>query len=185
MELYSDTYYIERTLAGDTGCFACLLDRYSRPVHSLILKMVRNREDAEELAQDVFLKVFRHLSSFKADCSFSTWIYRIAYNTAISELRRKKQEFVAIDESQINNVSEEEVSNLLGSTSATEQLDKLEAALAQLPPDERALIMLFYMKEKSVDELTVITGLGASNVKVKLHRIRKKLFVLIKGMEEH
>lgn len=185
MELYSDAYYIERTLAGDTGCFACLLDRYSRPVHSLILKMVRNREDAEELAQDVFLKVFRHLSSFKADCSFSTWIYRIAYNTAISELRRKKLEFVAIDESQINNVSEEEVSNLLGHTSTTGQLDKLEAALAQLPPDERALIMLFYMKEKSVDELTVITGLGASNVKVKLHRIRKKLFVLIKGMEEH
>lgn len=183
MELYSDAYYIERTLAGDSGCFACLLDRYSRPVHSLILKMVRNREDAEELAQDVFIKVFRNLPSFKADSSFSTWIYRIAYNTAISELRRKKQEFVAIDESQINNVSEEEVSELLGRTSATEQLDKLEVALSQLPPDERALIMLFYMKEKSVEELTVITGLSASNVKVKLHRIRKKLFVLIKGME--
>lgn len=128
MELYSDAYYIERTLAGDTGCFACLLDRYSRPVHSLIFKMVGNREDAEELAQDVFMKVFRNLSSFKADSSFSTWIYRIAYNTAISELRKKKQEFVAIEESQINNVSEEEVSNLLGRTSSTEQLDKLEAA---------------------------------------------------------
>lgn len=184
MELYSDAYYIERTLAGDTGCFACLLDRYSRPVHSLILKMVRNREDAEELAQDVFLKVFRYLSSFKGDCSFSTWIYRITYNTAISELRKKKQEFVAIDEAQINNVSEEEVSELLGRTPANEQVDKLEVALANLPPDERALIMLFYWKGKSVDDLTVITGLSVSNVKVKLHRIRKKLFVLIKGMEE-
>lgn len=184
MELYSDAYYIERTLAGDTGCFACLLDRYSRPVHSLIFKMVRNREDAEELAQDVFMKVFRNLSSFKADSSFSTWIYRIAYNTAISELRKKKLEFVAIEESQINNVSEEEVSNLLGRTSSTEQVDKLEAALAQLPPDERALILLFYMKEKTIDELTVITGLSQSNAKVKLHRIRKKLFVLLKGMEE-
>ena len=61
----------------------------------------------------------------------------------------------------------------------------MEAALEQLPPDERALILLFYMKEKTVDELTVITGLGASNIKVKLHRIRKKLFVLIKGMEEN
>ena len=147
--------------------------------------MVHSKEDAEELAQDVFMKVFRNLSSFKGDCSFSTWIYRIAYNTAISELRRKRQEFVAIEESQISNVSEEEVSELLGRTSTTEQLDKLEAALGQLPPDERALILLFYMKEKTVDELTVITGLGASNIKVKLHRIRKKLFVLIKGMEEN
>ena len=125
------------------------------------------------------------MSSFKGDCSFSTWIYRIAYNTAISELRRKRQEFVAIEESQISNVSEEEVSEMLRRSSTTEQLDKLEAALEQLPPDERALILLFYMKEKTVDELTVITGLGASNIKVKLHRIRKKLFVLIKGMEEN
>ncbi|WP_075559012.1 RNA polymerase sigma factor [Parabacteroides timonensis] len=184
MELYSDAYYIERVAAGDTGCFACLLDRYSRPVHSLILKMVRNKEDAEELAQDVFMKVFRNLPSFKADCSFSTWIYRIAYNTAISELRRKKQEFVAIEESQIENVSEEEVSILLGRTSENDQVEKLEHALTLLPPEERAMIMLFYMKQKSIEELTVITGLGASNVKVKLHRIRKKLFVLIKGMED-
>ena len=64
MELYTDTYYIQRIQAGDTACFACLLDKYSRPVHSLILKVVRNREDAEELAQDVFMKVFKHLSSF-------------------------------------------------------------------------------------------------------------------------
>ena len=69
MELYTDTYYIQRIQAGDTACFACLLDKYSRPVHSLILKVVRNREDAEELAQDVFMKVFKHLSSFKGECS--------------------------------------------------------------------------------------------------------------------
>ena len=182
--MYSDAYYIERVQAGDTGCFACLLDRYSRPVHSLILKMVHSKEDAEELAQDVFMKVFRNLPSFKADCSFSTWIYRIAYNTAISELRRKKQEFIAIEESQIENVSEEEVSILLGRTSENDQVEKLEHTLTLLPPEERAMIMLFYMKQKSIEELTVITGLSASNVKVKLHRIRKKLFVLIKGMED-
>ncbi|MBC8602900.1 sigma-70 family RNA polymerase sigma factor [Parabacteroides acidifaciens] len=140
MELYTDTYYIKRIQAGDTACFACLLDKYSRPVHSLILKVVRSREDAEELAQDVFMKVFKHLSSFKGECSFSTWIYRIAYNTAISETRKKKHEFLAIEDTIINNVSEEEVAT--------------------------------------------ITGFTPSNVKVKLHRIRKKLFVVLKGMEE-
>ena len=184
MELYTDTYYIERIQAGDTACFACLLDKYSRQVFSLIVKVVGNREDAEELAQDVFVKVYRNLSSFKGDSSFSTWIYRIAYNTAISETRRKKHEFLAIEESVINNVSEEEVAHALGRSDNSEQMNRLDAALAQLPPDERGIILLFYMKEKTVDEVADITGLSASNVKVKLHRIRKKLFVILKGMEE-
>ena len=177
MELYTDTYYIQRIQAGDTACFACLLDKYSRPVHSLILKVVRNREDAEELAQDVFMKVFKHLSSFKGECSFSTWIYRIAYNTAISETRKKRHEFLAIEESVINNVSEQEVAEALDRTDSSDQIQMLDAALAQLPPDERAIILLFYMKEKTIDEVATITGLTASNIKVKLHRIRKKLFL--------
>lgn len=176
--------YIQRIQAGDTACFACLLDKYSRPVHSLILKVVRNREDAEELAQDVFMKVFKNLSSFKGECSFSTWIYRIAYNTAISETRKKKHEFLAIEESVINNVSEQDVVEALGRTDDSDRIQMLDAALAQLPPDERAIILLFYMKEKTIDEVATITGLTSSNIKVKLHRIRKKLFVVLKGMEE-
>lgn len=184
MELYTDTYYIQRIQAGDTACFACLLDRYSQPVYSLIVKLVGNREDAEELTQDVFMKVFKHLSSFKGECRFSTWIYRIAYNTAISETRKKRHEFLSIEESLINNVSEEEVAASLGRSDNSEQLDRLDAALAQLPPDERAIILLFYMKEKTIDEVADISGLTPANVKVKLHRIRKKLFVLLKGMED-
>lgn len=184
MELYTDTYYIQRIQAGDVASFACLLDKYSRPVHSLILKVVRNREDAEELAQDVFMKVFKNLSSFKGDCSFSTWIYRIAYNTAISATRKKKHEFLAIEETVISNVSEEEVAEALGRTDSSSQVERLDAALALLPPDERAIILLFYMKEKTIEEVAAITGLTSSNVKVKLHRIRKKLFVVLKGMEE-
>ena len=139
---------------------------------------------AEELAQDVFMKVFKHLSSFKGECSFSTWIYRIAYNTAISETRKKRHEFLAIEESVINNVSEQEVAEALDRTDSSDQIQMLDAALAQLPPDERAIILLFYMKEKTIDEVATITGLTASNIKVKLHRIRKKLFFVLKGMEE-
>lgn len=185
MELYTDTYYIKRIQAGDTASFACLLNKYSRPVHSLILKVVRNKEDAEELAQDVFIKVFRHLSSFKGDCSFSTWIYRIAYNTAISEVRKKKYEFLAIEETQIENVSEEEMAEVLGQTNVNFLLDKLDNALALLSPDERGVILLFYMQEKKMEEIALITELSVSNIKTKLHRIRKKLFVILKKMEEN
>lgn len=184
MELYSDTYYIRRIQAGDTACFACLLDRYGRPIHSLILKIVRSPEDAEELAQDTFVKAFKHLASFKGDCGFSTWIYRIAYNTAISAVRKKRYEYLPAEETMLDNVSEEEVADMWGQTSQEGKLQRLDKALEQLPPDERALILLFYWKEKTIRELAEITGLTASNIKVKLHRIRKKLFVILKEMED-
>jgi len=184
MELYTDIYYVQRIQEGDTACFACLLDKYSQQVHSLIFKVVRNHEDAEELAQDVFMKVFKNLSSFKGDSSFSTWIYRIAYNTAISETRKKKYEYLAIEESQINNASEKDIAEAFGHSDASEQINKLEKALELLPPDERAIILLFYMEGKSTEELATITGLSLSNVKTKLFRIRKKLFVLLSGMED-
>lgn len=183
MELYSDTYYIKRIQDGDTASFACLLDRYSRPVYSLILKIVRNKEDAEELAQDVFVKVFKHLGKFKGDSSFSTWIYKIAYNTAISETRKRKHEYLAIEEYVIDNVSEEEVAEALGYDSPTEQIEKLDAALERLLPDERGIILFFYKESKSIEEIASITGFTVTNVKTKLHRIRKKLFVILNEME--
>lgn len=184
MESYSDTYYIQQTLEGKIESFAPLINKYGPQIHSLILRIVGNREDAEELAQDTFMKTFRHLSSFKGDCSFSTWIYRIAYNTAISHTRKRKQELLAIEETLLSNLSEEEVSEAMGHTDSSQQVQRLERAIRLLPPDERAIILLFYQKEKTIDEVTHITGLTVSNIKTKLHRIRKKLFVLIKSMEE-
>ncbi|GHV51663.1 DNA-directed RNA polymerase sigma-70 factor [Bacteroidia bacterium] len=184
MELYSDIYYIERIQAGDISCYACLVDRYSRKVHSLIFKLVRNREDTEELAQDVFMKVFKHIGSFKGDSSFSTWLYKIAYNTAISETRKKKWEYLAIEEAQIENVSEERIAETMGRSGENEQVKKLEMALVKLPPDERGLILLFYMEDKSIDDIAQITSLSSSNVKTRLHRIRKKLFVILNEMED-
>ncbi|MDR3142438.1 MAG: sigma-70 family RNA polymerase sigma factor [Tannerellaceae bacterium] len=180
MESYSDTYYIKRIQEGDTTAYTCILDKYSRQVYSLAFKVVRNKEDAEELAQDVFLKAFKHLNGFKGDSSFSTWIYRIAYNTAISYTRKKRQEWLAIDEAMIANVAEEEVAGALEQTDSDRQMEILDKALAQLPPDERALILFFYTEGKSIDEIASITAFSVSNVKTKLHRIRKKLFVLIK-----
>jgi RNA polymerase sigma-70 factor (ECF subfamily) len=185
MEPVADTYYIERVQAGETECFAFLLKRYSRPVYSLIVKMVGNREDAEELTQDVFLKAYRSLSSFQGNSRFSTWLYRIACNTAVSATRKARHEWPAIEESLIGNVAEEDVSEALAQASKEEQLTRLEAALAQLPPDERALILLFYMQAKTVEEIAAVTGLTASNVKTRLHRIRKKMFVLMNIMEQN
>lgn len=184
MAIYDDAYYIKRVLAGETDCFACLVDRYGRAVFSLIVKIIGSREDAEELCQDVFVKVFRSLSSFKGNSSFSTWAYRIAYNTAISQTRYRKTEFLSIEEEQIANVSEEEVAEVFGRSGNEEMLIRLDEAMEKLSHEERALILLFYMQEKTVEDVAVISGLSASNVKTRLHRIRKKLFVLLKNERE-
>ena len=175
----TDAYYIEQIREGKTECFAILLDRYSRSVFSMIVKIAGNREDAEELTQDVFIKVFRSLSSFQGNSLFSTWLYRIAYNVAVSATRKKKHDLLAIEESMIENVSEGESSDEVEMLEKEEQLIRLERALEQLLPDERALVTLFYMQEKQVDEIVTITGLSASNVKTKLHRIRKKMLLLM------
>ncbi|MDR2232719.1 MAG: RNA polymerase sigma factor [Tannerella sp.] len=177
MNIQTDAYYIAKIQGGETACFAVLLERYSQPVFSLIVKIVGNREDAEELTQDVFLKVFRSLPSFQGNSQFSTWLYRIAYNTAISATRKQRHEWVAIEESMLENVSEDEVNGELEQLEKEEQLRKLERAVEQLLPDERALVSLFYMQEKSIDEIMTITGLSNSNVKTKLHRVRKKLYL--------
>jgi RNA polymerase sigma-70 factor (ECF subfamily) len=184
MESFSDTYYVRQIQAGDTAGFGCLLDRYSRPVHSLIFKLVRNKEDAEELTQDVFMKVFRSLATFKGECSFSTWIYKIAYHTAISEIRKRKYEFLAIDEALIANVSEDKLAGTFATDDENEAISRLNQALAKLSPDEQAIILLYYTEEKSVEEIASITGISLSNVKIRLYRIRKKLLVLLSQTKE-
>ncbi|MDR1601170.1 MAG: sigma-70 family RNA polymerase sigma factor [Tannerella sp.] len=177
MESVTDGYCIEKILAGRTEYFSVLMKKYSQPVFSLIVKMAGNREDAEELTQDVFLKVFRSLSTFRGNSSFSTWLYRIAYNTAISAMRKPKPEWLPFEE--IADTADEDAEDEVAGLDSNIQLDRLQKALQQLPPDDRALLMLFYTHEKTVDEISIITRLSRPNVKTKLHRIRKKLLLLM------
>ena len=162
---YDEAHIIQDVLEGKTSRYEYFLDKYGQQVFTLIVRIVVSQEDAEELTQDTFLKAFRHLSSFKAESNFSTWIYRIAYNTAISAVRKKKYDLFDMDDT-LNDESEE-------------QIAKLNKAMKKLDADERAVITLFYMEDKPVSEIALILGMTESNTKVKLHRIRKKLYVLI------
>jgi len=168
-----EQHKIERILAGKTEEFAYFLDTYGQQVFTLIVRMTGSESDAEELTQDTFLKAFQHLSSFNGKSQFSTWIYRIAYNTALTALRKKNIELTA-DEKLWNTISDTETDDLLDETSEN-QIEKLREALDRLPADERALITFFYEEEKNISEIAVITGQTEGNVKVKLYRLRKKL----------
>ena len=185
MERMSDASYIEKVLNGETDCFARLLERYGKQVFSLIVRIVGNREDAEELTQDVFVKVYGSLAQFRGESCFSTWIYRIAYNMAISAIRKIKMDCVPIDEILLSEASDEPGDDFFEDSDAGIRFDYLNRALKQLAPNERAMILLFYKENKTMKEIAVITGLTETNVKTKIFRIRKKLFVLINGMKEN
>lgn len=177
-----EAHIIKEILNGKTELYEYFLGRYGQQVFVLVDRIVSCQEDAEELTQDVFLKAFQQLSSFKAESSFSTWIYRIATNIAISAVRKKRNDVLRLDDSVFANLSDTQVDEALEDESE-EQMERLQQAMNQLEADERALITLYYLEEKPLAEVAFILGMTEGNAKVKLHRIRKKLYVLIKNQE--
>ncbi|MFN8258207.1 MAG: sigma-70 family RNA polymerase sigma factor [Bacteroidales bacterium] len=170
---------IEQVKQGDLLAFRLLVDKYKTMAFHIALQVVRNTEDAEEIAQDAFLKSYQSISKFKGESKFSTWLYKIVYNLAISKTRKKRIEISNIDETEISDfeiaAAYEEYSHL----EKEERILQLDQAIKKLKEDESLIISLFYINENSVEEISEITNLGISNVKVKLHRARKKLFQLL------
>ena len=176
----ADETIIRQVLNGNRNAYALLVDKYKDRVFSLALGIVHNRELAEEIAQDAFVKAFSSLRKFRKEAGFSTWIYRITYNTAISETRKSKYLSNPIEERFENIVSQHE-------DAMTEELEEKEAkhkliekAITELVPEEKLMLTLYYYEENSVDQISKTTGLTVSNVKVKLFRLRNKL----KGIAE-
>jgi len=182
MKIRDDNDYIGRVLSGDVSAYASLVAKHKNLVFSIVLKIVNNREDAEEISQDVFLKAYQSLSTFERKSKFSTWLYRIAYNAAISKTRKKRVEMVAIEETVITNYSTDEVGRNMNELEENDRQLILEKALKRLPEEDNLLITLFYKNENSIEDISDITGLSVSNVKVRLHRIRKKLYEEMNGL---
>ncbi len=176
MNKVQEQTYIEQTLQGNHAAYAALVNAHKDHVFTLLLRIVLQRETAEELAQDVFLKAYQHLPSFNRQAKLSTWLYRIAYNTAISHVRKRKHPVCELEEKILRTDDE-------GNEYAKKEqlLNALTGAVAQLPPEEAALITLFYMEDKPMNDICTITGLSLSNVKTKIHRIRTKLRNQLEG----
>ncbi len=177
MAFKDDSFYIEEVLKGNSNAYAPLVEKHKGMVYTICFKIVRKAEEAEELAQDTFLKAYDKLDKFRGEAKFSTWLYRIAYNAAISMTRKRRLEVHALDDFVISNYSEDDARENLDLVDAEEQQKMLQTALRTLSDDDYLIINLFYLKELSVNDISSITGLSAANVKVKLHRIRKKLYV--------
>lgn len=170
----ADETTIDKVLNGDRNAYALLVDKYKDRVFSLVVGIVRNREVAEELAQDVFVKVYTSLKKFRKESSFSSWLYRIAYNTAISETRKKKYKVQPYEE-YLDKTTLWQLDEADFVETNEERHQLLERALKTIAPEEKLILMLYYFEEKSVDEISRAAGLSRSNVKVKLFRLRNKL----------
>jgi RNA polymerase sigma factor (sigma-70 family) len=176
-----DIQLISHILSGDTRSYSVLIDRHKDMAYTIAYRLLNNREDAEEVVQDAFVKVYRSLSGFRKDSKFSTWLFRIVYNTAISKKRLKKPGFRSLEEMTLlkDNDPWEAESNVDDDRGFI-----LEKAMQQLPEEDNVLLTLFYIHESSVEEIHGITGLSKSNIKVKLFRARKKLQELTRLIPE-
>ncbi len=172
----NDNELISKVLSGDQQAYAGLVSRYQSYVFTLALRMVKSREDAEEVAQDSFIKAYKYLADFKGASKFSTWLYTIVNNTAISFLRKKKVEIHSLDNEKVFEVADSKESGM--GANMIEQKSKMamvNEAIAMLNPDDAQIITLFYKAEQSLEETAQILGIEINAAKVRLYRARTRL----------
>lgn len=177
---------IKQVLAGEQAAYAELVKRHQRFVFTLALRFTKNREDAEEIAQDCFVKAYRSLNSFQQTAKFSTWMYSIVYTTSMTFLRKKRLDTQSIDSEESHIQLENRVSAF--NADQVEQKSKfayLNMAIDQMLPDDAAIITLFYKGEQSLEEIAKALGMESNTVKVKLHRARHRLKEKLEGLLHH
>lgn len=173
---------IQQVLRGNQQAFAVLVSRYQQFVFTIVLRYINNREEAEELAQDVFVKAYRYLADFKGQSKFSTWLYTIAQTTCLSFLRKKPDRSTLLEEELLVSVTDQHMHTIQDSTDKKAQAVMIDSAINKLAPTDAHIIMLFYKAEQSLEEIAQILGMPANTVKVKLHRARQRLKEV---MEKH
>jgi RNA polymerase sigma factor (sigma-70 family) len=170
MTLDPDIPLVDRVLAGEQQAFAQLVDRHKAYAYTIAIKILLNRPEAEEAAQDSFVKAYRHLADFNRQAKFSTWLYRIVFNTAITYKRKHRQSFQGLEHMALEYDQRAD--------GALERGDKhryLQQALQQLSESDRTAMTLFYLDELSLDEIAVVLDTPANTVKVRIHRARQRL----------
>lgn len=171
----TDIEIIDLVLAGNQPAYADLVKIHQRYVFTLAMRFTRSREDAEEVAQDTFVKAYRSLGNYQRSAKFSTWLYTIVYHTAMTHLRKKRVSTSSIDDDE-NSIQLESYS--IDDQSSVEKKSRsfyVNQAIGMLLPDDATIITLFYQGEQSLEEIANVMGMEANTIKVKLHRARHRL----------
>jgi RNA polymerase sigma factor (sigma-70 family) len=178
-----DNEIIDKVLGGEQSLYAHLVKRYQNFVFTIALRYIPGREDAEEIAQDVFVKAYRSLADFRGESKFSTWLYTIVTTTCITFLRKKKVTIHSLDNEHIFEAADNQ--NPVFKANQVEQKSKVQVineAIKLLSVDDARIITLFYQAEQSLEEIGRIIGIDPNTAKVKLHRARQRLK---EKMEKH
>lgn len=184
MESEKDIIYINQVLQGNVDAFTYLVEKHKDKAFNLAFRICGNREEAEEVAQDAFLKAYRSLKNFKMKSSFATWLFRIVYNTAVSLVRSRRKGLLSLEEFPADAV------DFLGSSVNEEEAAEefanslINFALQKITEEERGLITLYYYNEMDIDQVSGITGISKSNIKVKLFRARQKMALIIRKAQK-
>lgn len=169
-----DITLLKRIQAGDRLAYKELINRHKDYAFTVAFRILNNREDAEEVAQDAFLQVFKNLSAFNFEAKFTTWFYRIVFNAALMQ-KRKSRIFTEDIESSTQAMLVSNLSDASENLRKTERQHAIKRAMQNLQADDVLLITLFYLQEQSLEEIAEITKISAETAKVKIHRARKRL----------
>jgi len=177
--------YIDQVLQGNVNAFTHIVDRHKDRAYNLAFRICCNREEAEEIAQDSFLKAYRALGSFQRKSSFSTWLYRIVYNTAVSYVRIKKKDILSLEDFPAD------ATDFIGTCTSEEEAESeyrrslINFAFQKIGEEDRSLITLHYYEEMSTEEISEVTGISKSNIKVKLFRARQKMLQIFENTQKN
>ncbi len=175
-----DQYYIQKVLEGDINAFSILVERYQNLVYTVVYRVVKNKEQAEEVAQDTFIKAYESLAKYRGEAKFSTWLYTIAYRKSLDLVKSNKRLITSELIEEINEGDIELVTDALSYLQEQERKKIIAESILKLPQETAVLVTLYYFEEKNIKEIADIVGLTADNVKIKLFRSRKKLYSILK-----
>lgn len=175
MDNTEEVAYIIRVKDGDLAPYTHIVDTYKHMAYTIALRILGNTEDAQDAAQESFIKAYQQIHQFEGKSKFSTWLYTIVYRTAISKLKENRIETISISNSINESYSQDHKTPQLEQLQVEDEQRYIKQAIQRLPKTEALLITLFYINENTVREIHVITGLSVTNIKIKLFRARKKL----------
>jgi RNA polymerase sigma-70 factor (ECF subfamily) len=174
-----DKLYLQKVLEGDIYKFSYFIEKYKDMAFSIAFRIINNREDAEEIVQDSFLRAYKSLKKFRFDSKFSTWFTRIVVNNSLSKLKREKKDSFDVDLDKISDSIIENVDSVYKDLTRADQQKYINHALDDMCTEDSLLLTLYYLNENSIEEITEITNISQKTLKMKIHRARKKMFILL------
>lgn len=182
MHFLEDTHYIKLTRQGDMQAFGKLVQKHQRMVYTLALRMLKNPEEAQEAAQDTFVKVYQSLSGFEGKAKFTTWMYRVVYNECLGRLRKTKRHFTLVEDILEHPDEPRDFADGLEILQREERSALVKKGIEMLTPGEAVVLTLFYLEDQAIKEIATITGSSEANIKVQLFRGRKHLTLALQKL---